>query len=163
MDNSSTIRSSKVSRLLTILSRLIAISARIGLEKLSKTFLLLAIRFYQRYLSPYKGFDCAYRVLHQEQSCSSYFQTCVERENLSRALTSLQKRLLDCHQAHIILQTNASNRRRQQNKKQRQRNSGCLENNNCIGCGDLTDSSLLFLACDAVDCGDCIGFGGCDF
>ena len=163
MDNSSTLQQDKVSWLLTILSQLVTIFERLGLQKLVKTFLILAIRAYQRYLSPYKGFSCAYRVLHQEQSCSSYFQTCITEQSFDRACVSFQQRLQDCHQANLILQAGVSNRQRQRNKRRRKQNSSCSENNNCPSCSDLTDFSLLFFACDAVDCGDCADFGDCGF
>ncbi len=38
---------------------------------------IAAITGYQRYLSPYKGFRCAHRVLHQGESCSQYSANCL--------------------------------------------------------------------------------------
>ncbi len=62
-----------------------------------------AIRNYQRYISPYKGFSCAHRVLHGGESCSEYFRQLVARDDLSQAVARFQQRLGDCHQAHQML------------------------------------------------------------
>jgi len=37
-------------------------------------FVSMLISLYQRYVSPYKGFRCAHRVLHGGDSCSEYIQ-----------------------------------------------------------------------------------------
>ncbi|MEL6927707.1 MAG: membrane protein insertion efficiency factor YidD [Cyanobacteria bacterium J06600_6] len=159
MDQSlSPVPKGKLSSLLVFFSKLEKIATVLRLEKIFKTCLLLAIRVYQQHISPYKGFSCAYRVLHQGQSCSSYFQSCITEQSFDRACVSLQQRLLDCHQANLILQRKISHKHRSKNYRRRRRNSSCSENNNCCNCGDLFDPSLIFFACnplDLIDCSDC--------
>lgn len=148
----------KLSSLL-ILSKLDAIAKTFRLQKLVKGCLLLTIRAYQRYISPHKGFSCAYRILHQEQSCSSYFKTCITEQSFDRAYISFRQRLQDCHQANLILQAN-SRQQRKANQRRRRRNSSCYENNNCFYCDEVFDPGLLFFFCNPFECIDC---GDCDF
>lgn len=146
----------KPSLILTVLTKLDAIATVFGLQKILKVCLLLTIRVYKQYISPHKGFSCAYRILHQEQFCSSYFQTCVREQSFSHACISFQQRLFDCHQANLILQNNVRNRRQ---KRRRRRNSSCMENNN-FNCSDLVDADLLLFHCNPFAC---INYGNCDF
>ena len=127
----------KIDSVLNILISVDAIAKMLGLQKLVKTFLSIAIKAYKQYLSPRKGFNCAHRVLHQGQSCSSYFYSCITEQSLGSACLSFQQRLQDCQQAHSILI--ASNKRQGSRNKRRRRNSTCAENNNCINCRDIFD------------------------
>ncbi|MGB6170093.1 MAG: membrane protein insertion efficiency factor YidD, partial [Geitlerinemataceae cyanobacterium] len=44
------------------------------------------VRGYQKYLSPHKGFSCAYRKLHGGVSCSEYFRQTIDRYGFSYAI-----------------------------------------------------------------------------
>jgi hypothetical protein len=46
----------------------------IGLSRITTTLAYKAVRGYQRYISPYKGFLCAHYQLHRETSCSGHFR-----------------------------------------------------------------------------------------
>ncbi len=59
---------------------------------------LLAIRAYQRFLSPLKGYACAFRVLTRRDSCSAYGYRVIERFGLLRGLALLRRRLQACSQ-----------------------------------------------------------------
>ncbi|WP_425254722.1 membrane protein insertion efficiency factor YidD [Janthinobacterium sp. NFX145] len=61
---------------------------------------LWAIRAYQRYLSPWKGFSCAYRVLTGRDSCSAYGYKVIARHGLRTGLPLLQRRLRACGERH---------------------------------------------------------------
>jgi uncharacterized protein len=61
---------------------------------------LPAIRFYQRRLSPYKGFCCAYRVHTGGASCSMLGLRAIRRYGLLRGLIVLRERLRRCGVAH---------------------------------------------------------------
>ena len=65
-----------------------------------KRLALWAIRAYQRYLSPYKGFSCAYRVLTGRDSCSAYGYKVIARHGLRAGLPLLQRRLRACGERH---------------------------------------------------------------
>jgi putative component of membrane protein insertase Oxa1/YidC/SpoIIIJ protein YidD len=57
---------------------------------------LLAIRAYQRYLSPYKGFSCALRVATGGDSCSGYGYKAIRRRGLRVGLGLLRRRMALC-------------------------------------------------------------------
>lgn len=62
---------------------------------------LLAIRAYQRFLSPLKGYACAFRVLTGRDSCSAYAYRAIARFGLLRGLALLRRRLQACsHHLH---------------------------------------------------------------
>ncbi|ATD62555.1 MAG: membrane protein insertion efficiency factor YidD [Janthinobacterium svalbardensis] len=61
-----------------------------------KHLALWAIRAYQRYVSPRKGFSCVYRVLTGGTSCSNYGYRVIARHGLRPGLVLLQRRLCAC-------------------------------------------------------------------
>jgi putative component of membrane protein insertase Oxa1/YidC/SpoIIIJ protein YidD len=61
---------------------------------------LLAIRAYQRYLSPRKGFSCALRHATGGRSCSSYGYRAIARCGLRKGWRLLRRRLDACGRAH---------------------------------------------------------------
>jgi len=61
---------------------------------------LVAIRFYQRHLSPLKGYGCAYRVHTGCASCSHLGYRAIRRYGLWIGLPVLQQRLHRCAVAH---------------------------------------------------------------
>lgn len=61
---------------------------------------LLAIRGYQRFLSPYKGFCCAYRSHTGRCSCSTLGFRAVRRYGTLRGLAVLRRRMYLCGVAH---------------------------------------------------------------
>jgi len=61
---------------------------------------LYAIRGYQRYLSPYKGFSCALRVATGGAGCSTYGHAVIARYGLRRGLGLLRRRLDLCSHVH---------------------------------------------------------------
>jgi putative component of membrane protein insertase Oxa1/YidC/SpoIIIJ protein YidD len=70
---------------------------------------IAAITGYQRYLSPYKGFRCAHRVLHQGESCSQYVKRAVGEEGLLAALQISRLRFTECNEANQIIQARQRN------------------------------------------------------
>ena len=69
---------------------------------------VLGINGYQRYLSPYKGFSCAYRVHHREVSCSHYVKRVALEEGLLGARAKVRERFQACRDAHLALRAQAA-------------------------------------------------------
>ncbi|MCP3873522.1 MAG: membrane protein insertion efficiency factor YidD [Desulfobacteraceae bacterium] len=46
-----------------------------------------SIQYYQKYISPQKGYACAYRVLYNDLSCSGFCRTEIERYGIFKSLT----------------------------------------------------------------------------
>jgi putative component of membrane protein insertase Oxa1/YidC/SpoIIIJ protein YidD len=75
----------------------------IGLEALTNSLADKAVRDYQRYISPYKGFSCAHSKLHKGSSCSGHFRESLATNGLSSTLNNFPDRLRACQNAHRTL------------------------------------------------------------
>ena len=64
---------------------------------------LKAIRFYQRFLSPRKGFRCAHAVLHGGESCSAAVARIVREDGLVAGRGRIAGRFAECREAHAQL------------------------------------------------------------
>lgn len=58
------------------------------------------IRFYQRFVSPYKGFGCAYRAHSGCAGCSALGYRAIRRHGLVDGIAVLRKRLYRCGVAY---------------------------------------------------------------
>ena len=65
-----------------------------------KKLALWAIGFYQRVISPRKGFSCAYRLHTGRAGCSALGYRAIARFGLWRGLGVLRKRLKKCGEAY---------------------------------------------------------------
>jgi putative component of membrane protein insertase Oxa1/YidC/SpoIIIJ protein YidD len=65
-----------------------------------RTLALAAIRFYQRFLSPLKGFRCAYLAHTGRRSCSHLGFRAVRRYGALAGMVVLRQRLYLCGVAH---------------------------------------------------------------
>lgn len=65
-----------------------------------KILALLAIRFYQRMLSPYKGFCCAYAAYTGHASCSALGYRAIRRYGVVDGIAVLDARLAKCGVAY---------------------------------------------------------------
>jgi len=112
-----------------------------------KSIALYAIRFYQRAISPYKGFCCAYAAHTGHASCSALGYRAIRRFGVWDGLSVLNGRLEKCgvaHRRYRALTPRASGRLGKQ--------GGFLD----CDCGDLGGACDLADACSpALDCGDC--------
>jgi len=63
----------------------------------------LGIGFYQRNLSPLKGFCCAHNHLHGRGSCSQFARRVVLRFGVVRLLPLLKLRFIACRKAFLVL------------------------------------------------------------
>lgn len=62
------------------------------------------IRYYQRFISPHKGYCCAHHQLHQQGSCSAFGIQCLTHQSVPRALGMMRRRSQSCHAAAKELQ-----------------------------------------------------------
>ena len=70
------------------------------------------IACYQKYLSPHKGWSCAYRVLSGEVSCSQYAKNVIEEEGVFTAIPIVLARFKACRHAHLKLSARNDSRNR---------------------------------------------------
>lgn len=124
--------------------------------------MLASILGYQKWISPYKGFQCAHQALHGQGSCSNYGLRAFEQHSLVAAWWLLRGRLAECKLAYGTIVAMSS---QEENKKKRRRDTGnrsrvCDAANACAfvpdfsGCLDpaacIPDSSTC-----SLDCGAC--------
>ncbi len=98
------------------------------------------ITLYQRYLSPYKGYCCAYRVYTGEDSCSQYAKIAIAEHGLFSAFPLIKEQFDRCSFAAEEIQ------KKQKNKKK----------DNLDTCSDCTAGCDTFSTCNTI--GDCHPF-----
>lgn len=117
---------------------------------------LAAIRAYQRYISPYKGFRCAYSVHTGGASCSAFGYRVVRRYGVVAGLTLLRRRTQHCAQVHR--RCSPTNLPRPLRSQRGECDLGCAAPDGC-GC-DLPDAPQWARVYDCASACDC---GGCDW
>ena len=98
-------RKGLISRSLELVLPLINILDRIGFRFILDLLAIQFIKTYQKYLSPRKGFSCAYSKLYGSESCSEYFRRKVKDCGISKAIPLFKERLKECELAHIHLKS----------------------------------------------------------
>lgn len=120
-----------------------------------RRFALAVIRIYQRYVSPYKGFRCAYSMHTGSPSCSALGYRAVRRHGVIGGLSLLRERTYRCGVVH----RRYSDRPRRPFKSQRgDCDLGCDAPGDCGF--DQPSGRSLSRFFDFVSCCDC---GGCDW
>lgn len=102
------------------------------LTKAAALPLLGLIWIYQQFISPRKGFRCAYAVAHGGTGCSGYIKRRFRNDGLA-AWPDARARLRACRAARIRLMTDASPERRQE-KKEKGSWIDCVPSLDCSGC-----------------------------
>lgn len=113
---------------------------------------LAAIRAYQRYLSPYKGFCCAYRAHTGRGSCSTLGYRAVRRHGVFRGLGLIRQRMHLCGVAHRRYAAPRASLHAQR--------GACDCDLPCDAGCDTPSGRGLSRAFDFVSCCDC---AGCDW
>lgn len=129
---------------------------------------LKAINFYQKFISPYKGFNCAHRVATGEVGCSGYGKKVISRFGLVTGIKLLNRRFYDCgwHAQRLqqaFEEKNPSEYKRYQRANGYSMKNGRLVNQggfvDCDGC-DVPDCDMPH--CDMPDVADCVPDCGCN-
>jgi hypothetical protein len=119
-------------------------------------FALVLIRFYQRHISPHKGFRCAYSVHTGCASCSALGYRAVRRHGVVGGIALLGQRTYRCGVAH--------RRHSEQPRRPLRSQRGDCDLGGCDGPGgcelDLPSGKGAGRLFDCLSCGDC---GSCDW
>lgn len=111
------------------------------------------INLYQNYLSPIKGYRCAYAVLHQAPSCSHAVKAIIQEHGYWLGRKLIKNRFKACKQSYYVLRNEAAP------SSLRFREKSCLskaaESCSCDPCQLIPIRST---SCDLGDCGCDIGF-----
>ncbi len=100
---------------------------------------LLVIEGYQRFISPYKGYQCAHAPVHHGPSCSQYGKQVIAENGLVSGLVMLKGRFGECSAAAKALRSgNCDSRPRAEacgeSDEDRGRREGKEAKEYCSGC-----------------------------
>lgn len=150
---------------------------------MSAWFWRSGIGFYQRFISPYKGYRCAHACYHGGPSCSHAIREILVEHGLIRGWPLVRQRFADCRHAYAsmrleremalvgaggaVLQSGGGqndpdqdrDRRRRRRRKDAEEGASAL-----CDCGGLSDACDLATAArgGARCCRACDGPGDCD-
>ncbi|MBS0260533.1 MAG: membrane protein insertion efficiency factor YidD [Planctomycetes bacterium] len=109
-------------------------------SSLAASLVVTLIAGYQRFISPYKGFHCAYRLRHGGAGCSEFARQAIREQGLWRGWRMIRQRFRDCalaaqQQRNVESEGQSSNGMSAQAAKHCL-GSGCdLSSVACSGCG----------------------------
>lgn len=100
------------------------------------------IDLYQRYISPRKGFCCAYRVRHRRRdSCSQYAKRAIAKLGLLPGVRLLGRRFDKCADACKALRYEPKQRLHEEDKRRHSSWADCAEGCEPSFVGDLWDAA----------------------
>lgn len=146
----------------TLLPPIARIAQNFGFRPIIDQVTIKGIRDYQKYVSPHKGFCCAYRKLHGTESCSEFLRQAVQVQGLVAAIPLFQERLAACKQAHLTLQAQAQAEEEEPEANQENQESQTPKK---FASSKRFCENLPYCDCGAssIDFGACGGDGGfCD-
>ena len=134
---------------------------------------------YQKYLSPFKGFSCAHRVLHGSESCSQHVKQTILQKGLSDAWPDSRQRFRDCRSAYLTIMASRNDQNLldqegiedDRNKNKRNSPSCCSPNSNNLPCSADCFEILNFpcvphtiraIDCDLASCVPSFDLAACD-
>ncbi len=118
-------------------------------------FCLRAIAFYQRQISPRKGWRCAYARLNGGAGCSGFAREAIANHGWRAALPLVRARFADCHNAGDILRAQQLDKFDPTNAEQKEQSGKW-----CLSLCDLMSDFLETLAgCGTTGCCD---IGACN-
>ncbi|MFC4161626.1 membrane protein insertion efficiency factor YidD [Chitinimonas lacunae] len=135
---------------------------------MSAWFWRTSIGFYQRWISPYKGYRCAHATYHGGHSCSHVIRDILVDQGLIRGWPQVRQRFADCRSAYEALKQRrlamaAQQGQGPQSKQSRRRDAGGSEGSSaCCDLGCLPDNACETFNCCRGGSRFCDGGPGCD-
>ncbi len=103
------------------------------------------IRWYQRHLSPRKGYACAYRVVYGGSGCSGVGYRLIRRYGAVSGYLLLRKRLARCHFVAV--------QQRQIQRWAQYQRGDCVPDCIVPDCNDIRIPRFNHYCWDVIDCG----------
>ena len=165
----------------------VAASASVSPLSWPQRSVIALIAFYQKHLSPRKGFVCAHRKRHGGDSCSQYARRLVETQGVIAAWKAMPRRFAECRQAVSALELEASAimsastmamsdlqgdvdlaknpEAETPSDAESEEDKAKRSSRGCGGCDPLPvaacDLGMAGADCSALECGGCEGAGAC--
>jgi putative component of membrane protein insertase Oxa1/YidC/SpoIIIJ protein YidD len=93
-----------------------------------------AISFYQRFISPYKGFRCAAGAYYGSGSCSHVVKEIIEENGLIIGRSKIRDQFRRCTIAARALQAEKKKKKRRRERSPKGEAAGCLAEAACWSC-----------------------------
>jgi putative component of membrane protein insertase Oxa1/YidC/SpoIIIJ protein YidD len=125
---------------------------------------LWSIQFYQRFISPYKGFRCAHATLHKGDSCSQAIKKIILEQGVWNSKTLIKARFAQCRLAAQTLQLARLEDSYTKRERKQRRCGYTTQDCGCdiadLGCDIVQNSG----SCDSkMKTPDCVPDCGCGF
>jgi putative component of membrane protein insertase Oxa1/YidC/SpoIIIJ protein YidD len=127
-----------------------------------------SISFYQRWISPYKGFHCAHRVAHGGASCSAFAKRLVLRRGVIAAWRRMRVRFAACAAAAVMLHATAASAADERERRWQRDGRADVAAQCCSCTPDPVTPFLVDTACHGgtsaaacVDVGSCASAAAC--
>jgi uncharacterized protein len=104
------------------------------------------ISFYQRYISPRKGYACAYRALHNDLSCSAFCKKAIESHGIYQGVKHTLQRFHECYLAAQTI------KKKREDMKEKPKGIVSKIGNECNKLGTCEQYILFELAAEAACC-----------
>ena len=65
---------------------------------------IISINLYQKYISPHKGYCCAYKVHHNDVSCSQFAKLTIKDIGLLKSISKILNRFKECKDSNNYIQ-----------------------------------------------------------
>lgn len=108
---------------------------------------VLAICGYQQFISPYKGYRCAYGALYGGPSCSEFGKRSIQEYGVIGGLILLRQRFHACHQAAMAIRSGRC-------QPMEPRAEGCFESDRERGKREGKESREYCIGCAEGCCSD---------
>ena len=108
-------------------------------------FFIFLISLYQKYISPYKGFRCAYGCYHKTSSCSAIIKNIIAEQGLLAGWPLIKQQFKQCQTAYSLLINDDEQPPPPENE------SSCYRE-----CKKETEDCIGQVACE-IGCGSCDG------
>jgi len=108
----------------------------------------ICIEAYQRFISPYKGFRCAYGALTKRASCSEF----AKRVALRRGVIALPALLRERFKRGAVAARAPSHRRSEKDDRRHGSSTGAFD-----GCGEAAGEACVHGGCDVLGEAACAG------
>jgi putative component of membrane protein insertase Oxa1/YidC/SpoIIIJ protein YidD len=120
-----------------------------------KKIALALIEVYQKHISPYKGFSCAYRVATGEVGCSGYGKKVISRFGITKGYALLKRRFKCCKYCSEQLKKELEKKQITRHIPHHMRHqAGFCDVPDCGGC-DVPNCDLPSPDCGSCDIPDC--------
>lgn len=116
--------------------------------------LIFIIRLYQKYISPYKGFQCAHAYLYHDTSCSNAVITIIESNGLIVSIDKIKTRFRACRAAYLTLVHEDRSNKYKRNSRDRKNNGYeyCDPGSACDVAECVTDKKFCDFSDLSCDC-----------